>query len=74
MVKIFFRNDDVFEANKNFILLNKIFLKRKIPIHHAVIPKKLSKSSARELTELKLKYPAIIEYGQHGFDRFRGPF
>lgn len=67
MIKVFLRNDDVFEADKNFILLNKIFIKRKIPVHHAIIPKKLSKSSVNKLIELKLQHPELIEYGQHGY-------
>lgn len=65
MVRVFFRNDDVIGADKKFILLNKIFTERKIPVHHEVIPKDLSLKSAKEL--IKIHDSGLIEYGQHGY-------
>ena len=67
MVRVFLRNDDVNKADKKFMLFNKILIKNRIPVHHSVIPKSVSESSADELIELKLDNPGLIEYGQHGY-------
>ena len=67
LVKVFFRNDDVGTPGKRFSLLNRIFIERGIPIHHAVVPKNLTGNSAQELIEIQTRAPEIIEYGQHGY-------
>ncbi len=66
-IKVFFRNDDVFDADKKFMTLSRIFIKKKIPIHHAVIPGKLTEESAKRLRWIKEENPELIEYGQHGY-------
>lgn len=67
MVRIFFRNDDVGDITKKFEMMNRIFIRKNVPLHHSVIPKNISEPSAKKLTEIKAKNPEIIEYGQHGY-------
>lgn len=67
MVKIFFRNDDVWVMTRKFEMINKIFLMKKIPLHHSVIPINISESSSKKFIDIKAKNPEIIEYGQHGY-------
>ena len=67
MVKVFFRNDDVFENDQKFVELNGVFIEHKIPVHHSITPKKLTGAESKKFIALRMQHPDIIEYGQHGY-------
>jgi hypothetical protein len=48
--------------------LTQIFLKRGVPITHAVEPGNLTKSTTSWLKQLKKEYPGLLEIAQHGWD------
>lgn len=74
MVKVFFRNDDVYKPDKKFSLVNKIFIREKIPLHHSIIPKKLTEDSSMKLIKLKRENERLMEFGQHGYSHKKYEF
>lgn len=67
MMNMFFRNDDVYGADEKLMRLSGMLAGEGIPVHHAVIPKRLTGESSRELAKLKEGNPRLVEYGQHGY-------
>jgi peptidoglycan/xylan/chitin deacetylase (PgdA/CDA1 family) len=67
MVSVFFRNDDVYSFDDKLRGLNSVFIRHGIPVHHTVIPARLSESSVRKMLDMLDDKPAIFEIGQHGF-------
>lgn len=66
--KVCFRNDDVNSLTEPLMKLTEIFLKRKVPITHAVEPGNVTIETINWLKRLKSKHPHLIEIIQHGWD------
>lgn len=69
MKYIFFRNDDVRNSlDDSLVELTNIFIRRKIPITHAIEPANITKEVIDWLVCLKKQYPNLIEIIQHGYN------
>jgi len=68
---IFFRNDDVYKLTDELAAVTKLFLNKRIPICHGVIPAKVTPETVSWLREMKKKNPGLIEIDQHGFKHRR---
>ena len=66
--KVCFRNDDVNSLTEPLKKLTEIFLKRKVPITHAVEPGNVTIETIDWLKQLKTHDPHLIEIIQHGWD------
>lgn len=66
--KVCFRNDDVNSLTDPLMKLTEIFLKRKVPISHAVEPGNVTIDTIKWLKQLKSKDPRLIEIIQHGWN------
>lgn len=67
-INIFFRNDDVRnKLDDSLIRLTDLFIKRKIPICHAVEPANVGDEVVKWLIGIKEEYPNLIEIVQHGY-------
>lgn len=64
---IFFRDDDVYKLDKNFIDFFNLFLNNKIPIVYGVIPGKAEDKLLKFLLLKKNQYPRLIDIAQHGW-------
>jgi len=64
---IFFRNDDVYRIDKQFLDIHNLFLKKQIPIAHGVIPGKTEEKLLKLLKKSKRNFPSLIDIAQHGW-------
>ena len=63
--KVCFRNDDVNSLTEPLKKLTEIYLKRKVPITHAVEPGNVTIETIDWLKQLKTHDPHLIEIIQH---------
>jgi len=63
---VFFRNDDVYNLSKEFLLLDKLCAKYNLPMAYGVIPKKLTPDCAEYLNVEQ--HNRSLEILQHGFE------
>jgi hypothetical protein len=77
----FFRNDDVRgKLDESLVTIQELFIKRNVPITHAVEPANITSDVVNWLISKKKNYPNLITIIQHGYDhsikntRTRGEF
>ena len=63
----FFRDDDIFDLNSNFLRVHNFFMRENIPMNYAIIPARLEKEAADFLISEKMKRPKLLDFLQHGF-------
>lgn len=66
-LRLFFRNDDVDEAEATLRRLLGLFLERETPINLGVIPGRLTAECAELLARSVSAAPALVELDQHGW-------
>lgn len=64
-----FRNDDVRDRlDESLVQITELFLRRGLPITHAVEPANVSADVSEWLLDMKRRRPDLIEIMQHGYD------
>jgi len=64
---VFFRDDDVAELTPTLKRLIELFMKHKVPLVLAVVPKKVTKETVQYLKNMKARHHGLLELTQHGF-------
>ena len=65
----FFRNDDVRDClDQSLMQIQQLFIKRNVPIVHAVEPANVTSEVVKWLLEMKGRNPELITIMQHGYD------
>ena len=65
----FFRNDDVRGSlDGSLVRIQELFIKRGIPITHAVEPANITEDVVNWLLSVKDKHPNMVSIMQHGYD------
>ena len=65
----FFRNDDIRDSlDSSLVQIQELFIKRDVPIVHAVEPANVTPEVVEWLLEMKANHPELITLMQHGCD------
>jgi len=68
MINVLFRNDDVNTLTPQLVGLTEIFIRRGIPVTHAIEPGNVTEETANWLKDVKKNHPGLLEIAQHGWN------
>lgn len=64
---VFFRDDDIGELTQPTRAVVELLIEERVPCNYLVIPRFITRESARFMRDLKASHPSLVKLNQHGY-------